>query len=687
MGGVAVAFLREVGRIGEAHRGLDDVADGLDMVAEEAAPGLVETIKGGVRTDRRVPVVEVVEACLVAYLFGLRGGVPTLLLALHVGASAQAEGGRDVDVFEQLEVGIDGDAVVHAVAPVAHEAGLEEAAFGGGDGVGDLSGVGHGDFLIPPLFAHGFAATQGIEAGHGDGEVGQGHVERVVAHVLRDVGGAREAESEGGDGVGEAHRRGAGGLGVTQRVVHRVEVAPLVVLRGKIDARREGGVGVGLGVGRVVPLHFEARLLGVVGHVLVARHGGEVRHVDIAAVAIAVGVVALGRHAPGPFGVEFAEEFEVHAVGEGEVVAAIAQVETAGSLFAVGGHDESRRVGAVEGEKSVGNGQWQWNVGHNEIGRTEKSFFPRTHFRAGESEAEVGVVGVAGGVLRVLEVEVAVVGALRVGRAHEAFALGGLDVLDEALFRLEVERHVFALVLLAPLLVNGLPFEFVGERILHPAGVHEVGVEVHPDVVGREGHVLIVHLRVAVEMGKSRGGIVDEGVGGGVVHRRFKSGLSTGGVGRHGVGVVKHGNRGVALQAAAQTVEQGGRGTVAPSAQHAVGQGGRGRGFGMQTVCRHRCRVRSYRGVQPQGCRGGEDVRRFVSVTPEAAAREQKQDAPQEEAETEAGKTVVWQRERRMKVEDSKERGSARHDSSWGISTLWCCDGVAKPIERLLENA
>ena len=544
VGGEAARLVGEVRGEGEAHGGLEDLAEGLHAIAEEEAHGLVESVEGGVGREGHVPIEEVVEPVDRVGALAARGGVPRFALAREVGAPAEVERGRDVDVLEELEGGFDGDAVLHAVAPF-EQRGVEELRLGGGERIGHLAGVGEGDFLIPALFAHGFAAAQRIEAGHGERHVGQGDGEGGVAHVLRHVGRGRKRQAERRNAVAEAHRRGAGALGVGQRRVEGGEIGAFVVLRGEIHAGREGGVGVGLRVGAVAPLHFEGGLLGVVGHVLVAVHGGEVGEEDIAAIAVAARVVALGREAPRAAGVDFAEEFEVHAVGEGEIVAAVAQVEAAGGLVAVGGHDQARGVFLVDREEAVGDGHGQGHIGHHEIGRAEEGFFARRHFGARKLEVEVGVGGVAGGVLGVLEVEVAVARAFGVHAVEQTRALGGFHVVDEALFGLEVEGHFAAFVLFAPLGVDGLSLGLAG-AVGHAGGAHQRGVHVQGDEIGFQAHVLVFHAGVAVEVGQSAAGVVDEAVFGRVLHRCVDAGFAH----PQGVGVPARGvgqRRGIGL--------------------------------------------------------------------------------------------------------------------------------------------
>ena len=584
VGGETARLVGEVGGEGEGDGGLEDVADGLDAIAEEEAHGLVEAVERGVGREGYVPIEEVVEPVDGVDALSAGGGVPRFALAREIGAPVEVEGGREVDVFEELEVGGEGNAVLHAVAPLEN-GGVEKLRLGGGERVGHLSGVGEREFFVPALFADGFLAAEGIEAVDGERNVGQGDGEGGVAHVLRHVGRGRKREAERGNAVVETHRRGTGALGVGQRRVEGGEIGAFVVLGGEVDAGGERGVGVGLGVGAVAPLHFEGGLLVVVGEVFVAVDGGEVGEEDVAAIGVAAGVVALGRETPRAAGVDFAEEFEVDAVGEGKIVTAVAQVETAGGLVAVGGHDETGGVFFVDGEEAVGDGDGQGHIGHDEIGGAEERLFAGGDFGAGELETEVRMLGVAGGVLGVLEIEVAVAGAFGVDAAQIAGALGGFHVVDEALLGLEVEGHLATFVVFAPLGVDGLALQAAG-AVGYAGGAHERGVHVEGDVVGLETHVLILHIGLSVEVGESALGVVDEAVFGGVFHGSVEARLAEaegvglgpgGGVATQAVGIAQAGIFGhgeaVGGDAGGQTVGRVGMAQAVEGVVEALGVG------------------------------------------------------------------------------------------------------------------
>ena len=93
--------------------------------------------------------------------------------------------------------------------------------------------------------------------------------------------------------MGEAHRRGACGLCVSQWSVERSEVAALIVLGGIIDTCRERSVGIRLRIGGVRPLHLETGGFVVVWQVFFACDGGEIRDIEVAAIGISLGIVGL----------------------------------------------------------------------------------------------------------------------------------------------------------------------------------------------------------------------------------------------------------------------------------------------------------------------------------------------------------------------------------------------------------
>ena len=140
------------------------MSESQDLASEERFPRFVETIERCVHRNAEAPVVEVVEAVGCVSHLALFVSVPRAVDALGIHDVSESEGRRDVDVFEQLERSIDGNAVLHAVAPVFDEVRFEELVFLRGDGVGELTGVGERNLLIPSFFSNLFFASEGIEA-------------------------------------------------------------------------------------------------------------------------------------------------------------------------------------------------------------------------------------------------------------------------------------------------------------------------------------------------------------------------------------------------------------------------------------------------------------------------------------------------------------------------------------------
>ena len=533
---VAVARGAEVGRVAEGDGGREDVAYAVNLVAEEFAVGYEEAVDLGGESEAHVPVVDVVESLQRVDDFLLSLFVPGALVLLGVHAVGEVERGVDVEEVEEREVAADGDVVLHAVAPVLGEAGVHEFVLLGADFVFELSGIADGDFLVPALVADGLLALEGVEVGHGDVEVGQRERYGGVAHVLVEVEGGGQRHAQAGELGAPGDGTGARGLGVGLGVVHGRQVVALVAAGGEVDAGAQRAVGIGLGVLGVLPEHLETGGLGVVGHVFVALYGVLVADEQGAVIAVALAVVGGGGESPGAFGVDFAHELQVHLVADGKVVAAVAQVEAARGLVAVGRHDETAGVALGEGEEAVGDGKGQRHVGHYQVGGSEDDILARPHLGARHGEVEVGVRLVAGGVAAVVEVHVALAVALGEFGGHVAVLLLGVDVVDESLLGLEVEGHGVGLVGVGAHFEDGCA-KLASRGINGACGMHQAGVQRHVDLVALEVHVLVLHVRLAKEVGHAGDAVVGHGVGGGVLHGGVDAvlALAVQGVGGQGV--------------------------------------------------------------------------------------------------------------------------------------------------------
>ena len=532
----AVARAAEVGRHAVADAGGDDVAYHFNLVAEYLGRRLVEAVELRVGRDAEIVVIDAVEAVDGVAHHGLCGGVPVLFHLIEIPTLGVVERGGDVDVVEQREVGLNGDAVLPSVAPVAREVRFEDVVFLGGDGVAYLARVLDGDFLIPAFFSGGFLALEGIDAVEVDVEVGQGERHHGVACALRHVECARHCEADVGERARIAHARCLRALRIEAGVVEAVEVVAVVACRRVVDAGREVRIGVGLGVLTVSPLQAETARFGVVGHSLVSGLDVLIVETEVAGVFVAFVVGRRRIGLPRAFGVDAAREAQVDVVVDGEVVAAVAQVESAGRLVAVAGHEEARRVAAAEGEEAERYGQRQRHVGQHEPRRAEDDVLLGPHLGTAQRQVEVGMlVVVARGVAAVFHVIFLVVALFGVLAGDVAFALLGGDVVDEAAFRLEVVAHLFRLVGRLAVLEHGFALQGAG-GVGHAVGMDDAAVHVHGHHGGRQFDALVIDFRVAIHAGETVGGRHHRGVrrreGDGSVERVL---FLFRGVGRNGV--------------------------------------------------------------------------------------------------------------------------------------------------------
>ena len=85
-----------------------------------------------------------------------------------VHAVGEVEGGVDVEVVEQGEVGIDRNVVLETVSPVFDEVRLEQFVLFCLDRVGEAACVAYGNLLVPALVANDMLALERIEPADAD---------------------------------------------------------------------------------------------------------------------------------------------------------------------------------------------------------------------------------------------------------------------------------------------------------------------------------------------------------------------------------------------------------------------------------------------------------------------------------------------------------------------------------------
>ena len=268
----------------------------------------------------------------------------------------------------------------------------------------------------------------------------------------------------------------------------------------------------------MAPLHLEAGGFLIVGHVLFAIHRTLIAGKERTAVTIALAIVRRSGNTPRALGVNLTNEFQVHLVADGKIVTTIAQIETSGRLITIGWHDETRGIALGEGEEAIRNGKRQGHISHHQIGRSEHHILARAHLSARQGEVEVGVWLVAGGITSVVEEHLALGITLRDFRSHETFVLFGIDILDETLLGLEVKGHGISLVGIVAHLKDRCT-KLRTRGIERTRGMHQAGVERHVYLVALQVHVLILHVRLAIEVGNARLALVGHRVLCRIVHR------------------------------------------------------------------------------------------------------------------------------------------------------------------------
>ena len=115
---------------------------------------------------------------------------------------------------------------------------------------------------------------------------------------------------------------------------------------------------------------------------------------------------------------------------------------------------------------------------------------------------------VASGVTTVLQEHLAISTALRQFAGKEAFFLLRIYARNQTFLGLEVKGHGIALVLIVTHLENGGTFESVGCRIETTCGMYQTAVKTHINLVALQVHILILHLRVAIQMCQTRSCLV-----------------------------------------------------------------------------------------------------------------------------------------------------------------------------------
>ena len=543
---VAEPAVAEVGMVGERHRGVDDVADGLQegylevelaVDARRQGGGVVEVAVGG-------KVADGVDGHVVG------DAVVVLLDGRPVPALVVGDGVGPVEVFQHFDGAGDGYGVLDAVLHLVACGCGEEGGVAGGDVVLRAEGVRHGDVLIPFVRPYHVLASEGVEADAVDRQGGQLQVDETRLHVVRFAGGQGQVERFAQLRGERDTRRGGRG-----EVVAAVGGVAVVVAALQVDVGRETAVGVGFGVLVVLPRYLEVAVFVVgVGVALQTLLGDAVAHIDVALVAVAPVVVGFGLGGPAEVGVDVAQQQQVYLVVERQVVAAVFEVVAATVHPAVGGDDDARRPLVRDGEEGEGDGDGGGHVGQRQVGGTGEQLVARDDFRFGEVDGEVRVTVVAGGVESAAEEHDGVVHLLDAAAVQIALALLGDDARDDAFLVVVVEDDGVGQIFRLTLDKEGLAAD-AAVAVGRAGGGEPCRLEVHLHRVGFQRHVLIFDRPLAVEVGAAHQDVQLDGVFGLVVHHILQRVGRDGHGGGHGVDMHRRVDAGGTVVGVAQAVE------------------------------------------------------------------------------------------------------------------------------------
>ncbi len=144
------------------------------------------------------------------------------------------------------------------------------------------------------------------------------------------------------------------------------------------------------------------------------------------------------------------------------------------------------------------------------------------------------MLGVAGGVFCMFQIERSVGSAFRVLALHETVALRCLHVRDIALLCFEIEGHEFAVVVVAALRIDRFVLQDA-RRVAFSRRSHHAAVHVHGDFGRVERHVHVFYLGLSVEVHQPCFSVIDQRVCAFIVHWRVDARFAFRAVGRRGV--------------------------------------------------------------------------------------------------------------------------------------------------------
>ena len=156
----------------------------------------------------------------------------------------------------------------------------------------------------------------------------------------------------------------------------------------------------------MAPGELHILLLHVVGQTLIACLGHIVAEGEIALELVANGIAAFGGYLPGTLRIDVASNSQIDIVVDGEIIAAVAQIEALGLVGAIGRHKDSARIGFREREIAERDGNGERYIGNDEVSWSGNDILVWAQTSLGEFDIEVGTFGlITGGIASVFEIE------------------------------------------------------------------------------------------------------------------------------------------------------------------------------------------------------------------------------------------------------------------------------------------
>ena len=154
--------------------------------------------------------------------------------------------------------------------------------------------------------------------------------------------------------------------------------------------------------------------------------------------------------------------------------------------------------------------------------RTEHHILAWTDTGTGEGYIEIRLLCIASGVSSVFHVYDTRTVTLGCLRTHETIVLLCIDVLYKAFLRLEVKRHIVALIPVVAY-IEDRSAERSTESVFASFRTYKAGVQTHVYLLRIQLHVLIIDIGIAKDMGCLGVCIIHHGVCTGIYYRRINA--------------------------------------------------------------------------------------------------------------------------------------------------------------------